>query len=299
MKRRSLGIVLLVVTAVTLASSTLLMKYIPQLTSLSPGQIGILRFLIAAIPLWLIGLWHHSDREPVIRDILKFIGLGGVFSIAGFSALFALERLPASVYIIVVYIYPSLVVLYMLLTKGSVPRLFWLGLPLTLIGLFLVTFNFNASIVVDPVGILITILNATALTAYMILSGKVFRGVEKQKGTKYVLTGAMLAGLLMLPFTGFQLPGSLIGWALILSLGIIGTLVPILTMNIGLQYLGAARGSVIITVQPVVTVLFTTIFLGESLSLQQWFGGFLVVAAIIIIQLSSDRQQEKSSHVED
>jgi drug/metabolite transporter (DMT)-like permease len=64
---------------------------------------------------------------------------------------------------------------------------------------------------------------------------------------------------------------------------------PILSMNAGLQFLGAARGSVIISFQPVITILLSLLFLNEMLTLQQWFGGLLVILAVFLLQLSPDR----------
>lgn len=295
MKKKTVGILLFVVAAFTLSFSTILLKYIPQLTSLSAGQTGILRFLVAAPVMWLIGLFPSSDRRQLPNDFMKFMGLGLIFATCSFSAVFALERLSASIFNIIVYIYPTFVVIYLLITKKPVPRLFWLGLPLSMVGLLLVTLKFNASISVDPWGILITLLNALGLSSYMIMSSRVFRDDKKKTiGTKFVLTGSMLGGLLMIPFVGFRLPDTLLGWAMVVSLGIIGTVVPILAMNIGLQYLGAARGSVIVSFQPVITALFSTLLLNESLSLQQWIGGALVVTAILLIQISSDNRQESA-----
>jgi len=77
-----------------------------------------------------------------------------------------------------------------------------------------------------------------------------------------VLTGAMMAGLIMILLLGCRAPSSWRGWLLLLSFGVLGTLIPILLMNIGLQQIGAARASVIITLQPVLTVIFSTLFLG-------------------------------------
>ncbi len=294
MKKKTAGILLFVVAAFALSFSTILLKYIPQLTSISAGQTGILRFLIAAPIMWLFGYFRSPEERKIPRGSLKFVALGLVFAVSSFSAVFALELLSASIYNIVVYIYPTFVVLFSLLMKRPVPRLFWIGLPLSMMGLFLVTFKFNTSITVDPWGIFITIINALALSSYMILSDRLFQnGIKKSLGTKLVLTGSMIAGFLMIPIVGFRLPDTFLGWVLVFSLGIVGTVVPILAMNTGLQYLGAARGSIIVSFQPVLTILFATIFLDESLSLQQWLGGALVVTGILLIQLSSDNKQER------
>jgi drug/metabolite transporter (DMT)-like permease len=99
----------------------------------------------------------------------------------------------------------------------------------------------------------------------------------------------MLAGFFMIPFLGVHTPGSIQGWALLIALSIIGTLIPIFAMNIGLGLLTAARGSIIITIQPVLNILLGVLFLHESLSLQQWIGGGIVILAVILLQRSPDR----------
>ena len=170
------------------------------------------------------------------------------------------------------------------------PRLFWIGLPLTMVGLFLTSFEFGSVFSVDPVGLLITVANACVVAAYMVLSEKVFRAAgDHLIGTTFVFTGAMLAGFFMIPFLGVHTPGSIQGWALLIALSIIGTLIPIFAMNIGLGLLTAARGSIIITIQPVLNILLGVLFLHESLSLQQWIGGGIVILAVILLQRSPAR----------
>jgi drug/metabolite transporter (DMT)-like permease len=281
----------MVVSAIGLAFGTILMKIIPQQTSLSPADIAIWRFAIAAPLTWLVLIFRKTSRRHVSGPLWRFLGLGVVYSMANFCAVFALERLLSSLYVIIVYIYPSLVVLFSLIFGKSVPRLYWLGLPLTFLGLVLAAYEFGQTFSVDAVGFLLTILNAFAMAAYLILSESAFRNVEgRLAGTRWVLTGAMTTGIVMIPFLGCQAPDSWIGWILLLSLSILGTLIPILSMNIGLQFVGAARGSVIITLQPVLTIVLSTLFLHDTLTLQQWVGGAMVIAAVILLQRSPDRE---------
>jgi drug/metabolite transporter (DMT)-like permease len=161
---------------------------------------------------------------------------------------------------------------------------------MTLVGLVLTSFKFGSVLAIDPVGMVITLINALALAAYMIVSEKAFKAVDDQlTGTNGVMTGAMLVGLALIPFLGISIPGSLQGWLLLVTFSLFGTLMPILAMNIGLRLVTAARGSVIITVQPVLNVLLGMLFLGEMLTPQQWFGGGLVILAVILLQRSPDR----------
>ena len=293
MKTKLTGLLLMVLAAVGLAAATILLKIIPQMTTLTPADVSIWRFIIAGIFFWIVAFFRRPKNSQRKRVPVKFLVLGLVFGVSGFSAVFALDFLPSSIYVIIIYIYPSLVVLYSLLTGKSVPKLIWLGLPLTFLGLFLTAFDFGSVLSVDPIGFLITIINAIAMVTYFLLSERFFEeGGSKFHGTRWMLTGAALFSLLWIPFLGLQNPGTGLAWVLVLSLGILGTLVPLLSINVGLQFIGAARGSVIITLQPVIAVLFSTIFLDETLSPQQWLGGVLVITAVILLHLSADRQKK-------
>jgi drug/metabolite transporter (DMT)-like permease len=290
MQDKRLGLVAMLIASLGLAVAVILMKIIPQVTQMPPQHIAIWRFALATPPLWAYLRFQHRPRQGALTHPWRFLGLGVIYSIASFSAIFALQRLSSSIYVILIYIYPSLVVLYALLSGASVPRLFWLGLPLTLVGLFLTTFEFGAVLTIDPIGMVITLINALALAAYMLLSEKVFKALDEPIfGSTSVLSGAMLVGLLLIPFLGVSTPNSLVGWVLLVTFGIFGTLMPIVAMNISLKKLGAARGSLIITLQPVLTVLMALAFLNESLSFQQWVGGGLVILSIILLQRSPDR----------
>ncbi len=290
MKTKITGFLLMVLTALGLGSATILMKTIPEITGLEPSHVSIWRFVIAGVSIWVLAL-VRQPKEILQRPIpIKFLILGGVFGVSGFSAVFALDYLPSSIYIIILYIYPSLIVLYALLTGKSVPRLIWLGLPLTFLGLFLTVYDPGSLLAINPVGFAITTLNVLAIGTYFVLSEGFFRGREsKLRGTRWMLTGALGFSLLWIPLLGLGFPGSALGWVLVIALGLLGTLLPLLSVNVGLQLIGAARGSVIVSLQPVFTVLFSTLFLNETLTPQQWLGGVLVVTAVVLLQLSADR----------
>jgi len=289
MNKQHLGLILMVTAAVTLASATILIKMLTQQTSIPPQHLAIWRFSIAAPVLWGVGVFNRPKTAIPRVSIWRLLGLGCVFAVASFSAIFAINRLPSSLYVIIVYVYPSLVVLLDLLIGKPVPKLIWLGLPLTFVGLILVAFDFGSTLAVDRVGFLITLINAVVMAIYMVLSEKILSGVsEKFRGSNWMMTGAMLAGLATIPLLGISTPDSTRGWLLLLAFGILGTAVPISTMNLGVELLGSSRGSVIMMLQPVVAVLLSTLLLDESLNAQQWIGGLIVILAVALLQLSKD-----------
>ena len=291
MHKKQLGLLLMSISAIGLGVTTILMKILPGEAGMTPGQIAVWRFLIAAPLMWLITLVRKGKEKVIPGQLGRLLGLGGIYSMASLFALLALNRLPSSIYVIILFFYPSLVVIYHLARRNPVPRLWWLGLPMTVIGLILTVAQFGQPVSLDLLGIILTALNGLAIIAYMLLSEKVFAGmVDRQLGSTWVMTGAMVVGLGLIVLYGFAAPQTLKGWIYLLTLGIVGTLIPIFAMNVGIQMLGSARSSVISTLQPVVAVLISTIFLHEVLSVYQWLGGAIVIVAIILLQRSPDAQ---------
>ena len=296
MKKSSLGFILMAIAGVGLAVATILMKQIPIQTGLTPGQVAIWRFAIAAPLMWVIALARSRQTAVVPKRPWSLLGLGVIYSVASLLALLSLGRLSSSLYVIIVFVYPSFVVLYSLVSGAPVPRRWWLGLPLALIGLALTLFDFRQSITADVIGVILSLLNGLAIAVYNILSAKVFKQVEdRQVGTTWVNTGALAASLFLIPIMGVAAPQTAQGWISLISLGIFGTLIPILSLNAGLQLVGAARGSLIMILQPVVAILLSTTLLAETLSLQQWLGGVLVIIAIVLLQKSPDHYPKQSS----
>jgi drug/metabolite transporter (DMT)-like permease len=184
------------------------------------------------------------------------------------------------------------VVVYALISGQPVSRLWWLAVPVTLIGLALTVFDFSQSLQVDGLGILLSIMNGLALAVYNILGEGIFKKVpSRQVGTTWIHSGAMVVGLLLGFIFGFNLPDTFQGWLLLISLGVFGTLVPILALNYGIQMLGAAQSSVIMTMQPVLAVLLSTIIFKDVLSIQQWLGGLLVILAILLLQWTPKQKE--------
>ncbi len=291
MRKQQLGFLLMAISAIGLGIGTILMKLLPLRTDMTPGHVAVWRFLIAAPLMWVITLSRKKKSGVIPGHPWWLLGLGAIYSLASLLALTALDRLPSSIYVILVYVYPSLVVIYSMIVKKPVPHLWWLGLPMTLIGLALTVIRFGQPLEFDLIGILLALLNGVTIAVYMLLSEAIFKRVqERQLGTTWVNTGAMVMGLLLIFIFGFNMPDTVGGWTLLISLGIFGTLVPILFMNIGIQLLGAARSSVIVTLQPVVAILISTIFLGDILTISQWIGGALVIVAIVLLQRTSKQK---------
>lgn len=66
-----------------------------------------------------------------------------------------------------------------------------------------------------------------------------------------------------------------------LAIALLSTVLAILTFFAGLQRLGAARASMLSTLEPVVTVILAALLLGEHVGLTQALGGGLILAGVL------------------
>jgi len=73
-------------------------------------------------------------------------------------------------------------------------------------------------------------------------------------------------------------------WLPILGLGLVATAIAIQTFYAGVRRIGAARASIISTVEPVWTIAMAVILFGESLTPIQVLGGLVVLGAVILAE---------------
>jgi drug/metabolite transporter (DMT)-like permease len=75
------------------------------------------------------------------------------------------------------------------------------------------------------------------------------------------------------------------GWAAVIGLAIISTVVAMITFFIGLNKLGPTRASTLSTFEPVVSVALAALILGEPLTFGKLAGGALILSAVVLLTL--------------
>ena len=110
-----------------------------------------------------------------------------------------------------------------------------------------------------------------------------------------ILFYTYLFGTLALVLWGFirQGMGSLVitldasGWALLIIFSLGPTLFGYLLFTVSLRYLSAPIASLFHTLEPVMTALLAFFLLGRILTALQWLGLGLIVASVMVMQLST------------
>jgi drug/metabolite transporter (DMT)-like permease len=278
------------------------------------GALDVLvwRFLLAAPVIWIaLNLIPQRadanngvptpDSGKARLPVRGLLLMGGLFAVLAATALMALERLPASAYIVIIYTYPALVALLSLvILRERLPGIGWLALGLTLIGVVLtVPTLFSDLQQVDAdrqsvliAGVIFTLVNALLYALYIVLSGRLLRGQsELAKASAWGITGSAVVAAVVLLLRGPVMPGTLTEWGALVGIVIISTVIPVFAFYAGIRLLGAARASIVATVEPVMTLTLAALILNERMEPIQLVGAALIIASVVLLQVDSLRKR--------
>lgn len=203
---------------------------------------------------------------------------------------------PLSLVLIIEFTAPIWIVLWIkFVRKGAVANDMWAAIALSLLGLIFVAKVWEG-FTFDLVGTLGALGAALALAVYFLMSQS--QGA-KRSAQAMVVWGMGVAGLfwsIVLPIwnfptqiftTSINLQGrfsdySTPGWVLIAYIIIFGTMVPYLLVVGGIRLLSASTSSVIGMLEPVIAGAFAWLWLSQSWSAIQLFGGLIVLIGIYI-----------------
>jgi len=254
-----------------------------------------LRFTGAAV-LLAIYLFFFRRRKLIFdaRQVVILILLGAV-GYTGQSALYfaALERNPASISSMLLYVYPAFVALFnWLLNRQALSAREWVALALASCGVIL-TLNpvrilqSTSSGSIDLLGVAFVIGSAIWYAAYIISIDRFSHQAEPWGSLVWISLGAAIsfttAGAISHSLN-FNI--GLEGILILLGMVSLSTILALGTFLAGIKRVGPTTASLLSTLEPVFTVLLAMVFLGEFLTTIQTVGGGLVLAAAVLLSTS-------------
>ncbi len=284
---RLYGVFLVAVSAVSFGAMPILAR-IAYASGASPITVLFLRFAIAAICMSLVMIM----RGTALPDRRTFVGLlllGAVYVGQSFAYFTALTLAPAGLVGILLYIYPVVVtILALVFFKESVTKAKVAGLGLSLIGL---VFTIRPAAGGHLLGVVLALAAALIYALYITLASKIVRttGGFSSASIIVISTAAVFGGLVAVQ--GVELPTTFLGWAAVLALALISTVLAVGTFFAGLKRLDPITASVVSTLEPVVTVVLAAMILGEIMPMSSLIGGMIVVIAVIVLIRSGNNKK--------
>ncbi len=287
--RKLLGRLQVAVSAIGFGTLGLFAR-LGQHEGLDAASLLTLRFLVAALALW--GYFSLFDR-PSLRITRKEMATCAALGLAGygiFSTFFfkAFEAAPASTVSLLFFSYPVFVILLdWLILREQPDRQIRIGALVISAGLVI---GVSASATSGwSAGLLYALAGSAWYAAYVIATRRLLQGSRPQTVALYVISFAAM-GFVGLGGLRFSLLSALSGraWMVVLGIGLLSTVIAILSFYAGLEKLGSAEAAQIGTFELIISLTLSTLLLGEHLSLSLLVGASLALIGIVLGQLKPD-----------
>jgi drug/metabolite transporter (DMT)-like permease len=266
----------------------------------TPSALLVLRFTLAAGLLAGLlvlrpglraapgGSTQRSDR-PGIPGPLVLTGLGlGAVGFATQAVLYfgALERIDASLVVLVLYTYPLLVtVAAALLGRDRLDPGRVGALILASCGTLLVLLGAGGTSF-DLLGVALAFGSAVTYTCYILVADTVVHRIPPVMLAALVMTGASLTlGARAVLTGGIDLAFGLDGWLWIACIGVVSTVLAMLAFFAGLRRVGPSTAAIMSMFEPVVTTGLAALTLHEFLTPVQLIGAVVVLSSAVLVQL--------------
>jgi drug/metabolite transporter (DMT)-like permease len=271
----------------------ILIKLAYAMSSVDAITLLALRMLYSAPFFVAMAWWSGRGAAPIgRRDWLAIAGLGFLgYYLASLLDFMGLRYVTASLERLVLYLYPTMVVLLSAMFLGKpVTRRAVAALVLSYLGIALV-FRHDAAIAGDATATLIggalVFASAFCYAIYLVAAGGVIGRIGSMRfialamlvSTAFVLAHFALAQ----PLRALDVPSSIHGLSLAMAIG--STVVPTWLVAEAIRRLGANRTSLVGSLGPVFTIALGALMLDEPLHAIQLAGAALVLGGVAIITL--------------
>lgn len=287
--RQRLGMLLILISASGGAFIPIFIRTVYEhAPGLRPTDMAVWRFLLSTPQIWIIAYLYQFKKPTQIQQppmpISHLLLVGASFAGAVLSAMISLRYIAASLYVVLLYTYPAIIALISLFLGQRLGRRAWLAISMTLIGIIFTVPDYSSITDSSFFGVLMALGAAFMAALYFVLVGRLVQGTEMIRSSAWIFTGTLLALLCLVPFYGLQVPPNWQAWGGLWGISVIGTALPLIFLNIGIQAVGAPRASIIGTIEPVLAMVLAVPLLGETILMLQWLGALLIISAVIILE---------------
>jgi len=291
-QQRLIGIFMVLLGAIGFSTKAVLVKLAyGYSTELDAITLMALRMLFALPFFLLVVFWlqrraHSPTPSRQEFTVVALLGMLG-FYLAGLLDFSGLAYIPAGVERLILFLYPTLVVLFSALWYRR-PVTPWerAALALSYLGIAVIFWH-SFETVPDQLwrGTALVFGSAVVFALYLMLSSVRMQRLGSIVYTAYAMMAASLAAgvhfVISHPLSALELPAQVYGLALLMAL--LSTVLPAFLMHAGIHRIGAGSASIIGSIGPVFTLFLAWLLLGEPMTLVQMLGTTMILAGVVLV----------------
>jgi len=288
---RAWGIVFALVGVLAFSFRPILIKLSYAAHPVSPVTLLFLRMTLS-LPFFLAIGWWLRHREPRLtrRDWAAIVGLGFLgYYLASFLDFIGLQWVGAGVGRLILYLFPTLVVLLSFVFLRKKPS--WreiAALALSYAGIALVLSNqLGGENRRFALGAALVFASALCYAVYLVAGSQMVKRVGSMRFTAYSTVIATIPALIQFfalePHGALELPPAVWGYAIILATA--STVLPLFLQAEALNRIGANHFALIGAIGPVSVAITSALGLDEPFTAMQAVGGALVIFGVLLVSL--------------
>jgi drug/metabolite transporter (DMT)-like permease len=248
-----------------------------------PYTVIAMRMVLAAGALWVayllfarryIRTWWLGIAMSSLAGVIN--GLGSICYYQG------LTRVDASLASIINISYLVFVTMLLRIIGQAVSRVTVVRLLLAFVAVYLL--SFTPGVRVDGQGVALLILGALAYALQLVIGQRVLYDIPAPTMTLYSISAMALVVTAASAAAGGPQLGALTGpgWHALLAFAGV-TALSRLALFHGVKNMGSVQTATLGVSEALVTILFSLVFLGESLAGQQWAGAAVMIVSVLLL----------------
>ncbi len=287
--RRNAAGVAVVVLAATLISLSLVLSRSVYEAGGNPATVITARMLVFVAAIWLLyratgrslRLAPAERKQSLALGVINLLGTGGY--------VWSILYLPVSLAVLAFYTYPLLTLIIASLLDRRLPRLLEVGALLAAfagLGIALEV-SFEG---LHPAGLALVAMGAIGVAASFALSARIIGRADTARVTFHMAISSFVVATACTLATGsLQFPQTGVGGWLVFTAMLVTFVAGFFGMFQGVSMIGPVRTVLTMNLEPVATIGFAMLILGETLTGRQLGGAALVVGAVTLAQLAPRR----------
>ena len=286
------GYVAGIITGVTYGLNPLFAKPLLSM-GVSVDTMLACRYLIAV---FILGVWLVFRKESLKvnkAQMWRLCILGFLFAMSSMLLFLSYNYIPAGLATTIVFLYPVIVALIMVLLKVYPTWQVWLSILMTFVGVVILS-RPSGNMTLNITGLSLAAGSAIAYALYLIVVNRSrrLRTVTSLVLTFYALFIGSVVFLIHSAISGGEFMAGLDGWYCwmnLICLAVFPTLVSLLTLAMATRIIGPTRTSVLGVFEPVTAIAVGTIFFGESLTLNIIIGVIITLVAVTFMVMTGKK----------
>lgn len=290
---RRWGVALAIVGTLVFSFRPILVKLVYVTYPVSPVTLLFLRMTIS-LPFFLVVACWLRREEPQLtrRDWAAVAALGFIgYYAASFLDFLGLQYVGAGIGRLILYLYPTLVLLISFLFLHRRPTRRQLSaLVITYAGVALILSSQahgGAEGKLFMLGALLVFASSLFYATYLVAGGEMVKRVGSMRFTAYSMAVATLPAVVQFfvlePMSALELPSKV--WLYAILLATFCTVLPLFIQAEALKRIGAAEFALIGALGPVSVAVTSALGLDERFTLIQAVGGALVIFGVLLVSV--------------